>query len=209
MGWLVIFRQTVGREDAGIVGAQATQDEPAPIRKGTPQDKLVRIGINHKDREVEQKGTIIQPPSQPEEPPRREMGLRSNKEPPCLAPAFRWPRGEANRKEIGNGREARVYQVLKEGNDWLRQHKIRFDPATLILDGEEIPLGEDNCERLPVVAQTDIRLPPRITITGEDKITVEGSPNDGLYHITPTDGYDNNEEVTVCSSLVKDHGPCF
>ena len=34
------------------------------------------------------------------------------------------------------------------GSDWLKQHKahIRFDPATLTLDGEEISLGEDNCE---------------------------------------------------------------
>ena len=33
---------------------------------------------------------------------------------------------------------------------------------------------------------------------------VEGAPNDGLYQIIPTDEYDNNEgEVTVCSSLVK------
>ena len=34
------------------------------------------------------------------------------------------------------------------GSHWLRQHKalIRFDPATLTLDGEEILLGEDNCQ---------------------------------------------------------------
>ena len=38
------------------------------------------------------------------------MGPRRNKEPPFL--------GEANRKEIGNRREARVYQVLKEGLDF-------------------------------------------------------------------------------------------
>ena len=45
------------------------------------------------------------------------------------------------------------------GSEWLRQHKaqILFDTATLTLDGEVIPLGEDNCERLPVVAQADIR----------------------------------------------------
>ena len=91
----------------------------------------------------------------------------------------------------------------------LRQHKaqIRFDPATLTLDGEEIPLGEDNCERLPVVAQADIRLPPRTTVSGEGEIMVEGAPNDGLYRIIPTDEYDNNEgEVTVCKSLVKGSG---
>ena len=63
------------------------------------------------------------------------------------------------------------------GSDWLRQHKVQicFDPATLTLDGEEIPLGEDNCERLPVVTQADIRLPPRITESGEGKIMVEGA----------------------------------
>ena len=95
------------------------------------------------------------------------------------------------------------------GSDWLRQHKaqIRFDPVSLTLDGEEIPLGEDNCERSPVVAQADIRLPPRTTVSGEDGIMVEGAPNDGLYQIIPTDRYDNNEgEVTVCSSLVKGSG---
>ena len=48
------------------------------------------------------------------EPPRREMGPRRNKEPLLLAPASQWSRGEANRKEFGNGREARVNQVLKE-----------------------------------------------------------------------------------------------
>ena len=37
-------------------------------------------------------------------PLRREMGPRKNKESPCLVPASRWPCGEANRKEIGNGR---------------------------------------------------------------------------------------------------------
>ena len=92
------------------------------------------------------------------------------------------------------------------GSDWLRQHKaqIRFDPATLTLDGEEISLGEENCEQLPVVAQADIRLPPRTTIFGEGEIMVEGAPNGGLYQIITTDGYDNNEgEVTVCNSLVK------
>ena len=95
------------------------------------------------------------------------------------------------------------------GSGWLRQHKaqIRFDPVSLTLDGEEIPLGEDNCERSPVVAQADIRLPPRTTVSGEDGIMVEGAPNDGLYQIIPTDRYDNNEgEVTVCSSLVKGSG---
>ena len=95
------------------------------------------------------------------------------------------------------------------GSDWLRQHKaqIRFDPATLTLDGEEIPLGEDNCERLPVVAQEDIRLPPRTTVSGEGEIMVEGAPNDSLYQIIPTNDYDNNEgEVTVCSSLMKGSG---
>ncbi len=36
---------------------------------------------------------------------------------------------------------------------------------------------------------------------------VEGAPNDGLYQMIPTDGYDNNKgEVTVCSSLVKGSG---
>ena len=95
------------------------------------------------------------------------------------------------------------------GSNWLRQHKaqIRFDPATLTLDGEEIPLGEDNCERLLVVAQADIKLPPRTTVSGEGEIMVEGARNDGLYQIDPTDEYDNNEgEVTVCSSLVKRSG---
>ena len=95
------------------------------------------------------------------------------------------------------------------GSDWLRQHKaqIHFDPATVTLDGEVIPLEEDNCERLPVVAHADIRLPPRTTITGEGEIMVEGAPNDGLYQITPTDEYDNKEgEVIVCSSLVKGSG---
>ena len=68
------------------------------------------------------------------------------------------------------------------GSDWFRQHKaqIRFDPGTLTLDGEEIPLGEDNCERLTVVAQVDIRLLPRTTVSGEGEIIVEGDPNDGL-----------------------------
>ena len=94
------------------------------------------------------------------------------------------------------------------GSDWLWQHKaqIRFDPATLTLDGEDIPL-EDNCERLPVVAQADITLSLRTTAAGEGEIIVVGAPNDGLYQIIPTDEYDNNEgEVTVCSSLVKGSG---
>ena len=92
------------------------------------------------------------------------------------------------------------------GSDRLRQHKaqIRFDTATLTLHGEEIPLGEDNCERLPVVAQADIRLPLRTTVSGEGEIMVEGAQKDGLYQIIPTDEYDSNGgEVTVCSSLVK------
>ena len=68
------------------------------------------------------------------------------------------------------------------GSDWFRQHKaqIRFDPATLTLDREEIPLGENNCERLPVVAQVDIRLLPRTTVSGEGEIMVEEAPYDGL-----------------------------
>ena len=58
-----------------------------------------------------------------------------------------------------------------------------------------------------MIAQVDIRLPPRTTVSGEVKIMVEGAPNDGLYQIIPTDGYDNNEEeVSVCSSLVKGSG---
>ena len=41
-----------------------------------------------------------------------------------------------------------LYGELILGSDWLRQHKaqIRFDPAILILDGEEILIGEDNSE---------------------------------------------------------------
>ena len=98
------------------------------------------------------------------------------------------------------------------GSDWLRQQKaqIHFDPATLTREG--ILLGEDNCERLPVVAQADIRLPLRTTVSGEGEIMVERAPNDGLYQMIPTDGYDNNKgKVTVCSSLVKGSGtvPCF
>ena len=64
------------------------------------------------------------------------------------------------------------------GSDWLKQHKaqIRFDPAALTSDGEEIPLGEDNHERLPVVAQADIKLPPRATVSGEGEIMLKGSP---------------------------------
>ena len=52
--------------------------------------------------------------------PRRKMGPRRNKEPLRLAPALRWSRsgGGANRKEFGNGREVRVYQVLKEAPDF-------------------------------------------------------------------------------------------
>lgn len=53
------------------------------------------------------------------------------------------------------------------GSDWLKQHKaqIHFDPATLTLDRVRILLGEDNYEQLPVVAQADIKLPPRTTVT--------------------------------------------
>ena len=92
------------------------------------------------------------------------------------------------------------------GSDWLKQHKarIRFNPATLTLDGEEILLGENNYEQLPMVAQADIKLLPRTNVSGEGKIMVEGALNSGLYQVIPTDGYDNNEgEVTVCNSLVK------
>ena len=54
-----------------------------------------------------------------------------------------------------------------------------------------------------MVAQADIELPPRTTVSGEGKIMVEGSMSNGLYQVTPTEGCDNNGEVTVCSSLVK------
>ena len=54
-----------------------------------------------------------------------------------------------------------------------------------------------------MVAQTDIKLPPRTTVSGEGEIVVEGALNNGLYQVIPTNGYDNNEgEVTVCSLLV-------
>ena len=93
------------------------------------------------------------------------------------------------------------------GIDWLKQHKaqIRFNPATLTLDREEILLGEGNYKRLPVVAQADIKLSHRTTVSGEGEIMVERALNGSLYQIIPIDEYDNNEgEVTVCSSLVKE-----
>ena len=97
---------------------------------------------------------------------------------------FRLPRTRGDMK-VYVAPDLRGELILR--SDWLRQHKaqIRFDPATLTLDGEEIPLGEDNCERLPVVTQADIRLPSRTTISGEGEIMVEGAPNNGLYQITP------------------------
>lgn len=71
------------------------------------------------------------------------------------------------------------------GSDWLRQNKahIRFDPATLTLDRVGILLEEDNYEQLPVVAQTDIKLPSRTTVSGKGKIITEGVLNSDLYQV--------------------------
>ena len=47
------------------------------------------------------------------------------------------------------------------GSDWLRLNKaqIRFDPATLVLEGVEILLGSDVERKCSVVAQTEVKLP--------------------------------------------------
>ena len=91
-----------------------------------------------------------------------------------------------------------MWRVNSGGGDWQHKPEIRFNPASLTfltLDGKEISL-EDNCDRLPVVAQAYIRLPPRTTISGEGEIMAEGAPNDGLSQIIPTD----EGEVTVKGS---------
>ena len=89
-----------------------------PHRGKNPQRQTSQDKIRPQGQRGRAEGRYHPVPIPNREPPRREMGPRRNKETPWLAPASRWSRGAANRERFKDRREARVYQVLKEGSDF-------------------------------------------------------------------------------------------
>ena len=82
------------------------------------------------------------------------------------------------------------------GSDWLRLDKaqICFDLATLVLEEVEVPLENEVEKNCSGVAQIEVKLPPRIAVSSEERIDTVEKLMKELYQITPTERYDNSEE---------------
>ena len=74
----------------------------------------------------------------------------------------------------------------------------------MVLGGVEVPLGNEVEKKFLIVAQTEVKLPPRMAVSCEGRIDTVEKLMKEFYQITPTEKYDNGEEeVAMCSSVVE------
>lgn len=92
------------------------------------------------------------------------------------------------------------------GEDCLCQHKaqIKFNPAVLIVNGEQTPLGRAPDKPVSVVIDTDIKLPTRTAVSGSGRLVTKGKLGKGIFQITPVEKYSPEEEekVALCEIVV-------
>ena len=91
--------------------------------------------------------------------------------------------------EVGLKGNQKVYIVtdlcnqLMLGEDWLLDHKaqLKFDPTTPIMERIEVPLGDNSCEALPVMAEWNIKSLPRTVVSCRGRIATEKKLKGELY----------------------------
>lgn len=83
------------------------------------------------------------------------------------------------------------------------QHNVhmRFYPTLLVVDIVEIPLGEASDESVAVVANEDIKLPPRTVVPG--RLATGRREMKGIVHLTLMVCSPGEDKVVLCEAVVE------
>lgn len=68
------------------------------------------------------------------------------------------------------------------GEDWLHGHRagIEFNPTVLVVNGVKMPLGDPPDRHVTVVAEEDIKLPPRAAVSGRGRLITREKVRSGI-----------------------------